>query len=385
MVPVVTALLFLTNTGMYDYFMWISMNLNRLILILMVVRNNMVVNTPAQLTQPYYECYPSPDAAFFNALGIASGNTQLAVPLAVLGTIPLLYLLLLLLGQVPPKEEYSNQEKAQVMDIFSIILLRLRDGKSRGFKRRGVLLKMIKELISAAKEEVGYPDSDDDEDEDDEDDEDDDGDEDENGGEAEDSDDDEDEYERQTSFSTAASSQASYPLNPHAVLTHQNSNSDMSFRASYVIDSDDELESPPAIVSAGNSPRVSAPTAVNGNSNSSSRVNSPSVTVSKSSKAAPKASSATKASTVGKDGKKKSAKSSPSAASKKTLGKKVKVKKVDSAVAGGSSDAMATAPAAASHATGFRARRTKMEIFTRYEYLCDHGISVLCAIILFIS
>lgn len=332
----------------------------------------MVVNTPAQLTQPYYECYPSADAAFFNALGIASGNTQLAVPLAVLGTIPLLYLLLLLLGQVPPKEEYSNQEKAQVMDIFSIILLRLRDGKSRGFKRRGVLLKMIKELISAAKEEVGYPDSDDDEDEDDEDDYGD-GDEDDHVGDAEDSDvEDGDEDERQTSFSTAASSQASYHLNPHAVLTHQNSNTDMSFRASYVIDSDDELEAPPAIVSAGNSPRTSAPHTTNGSnsSNSSSRVNSPIVTVTKSSKSIAKSPSATKAPTISanKDTKKNSTKSSTGATSKKTLRKKTKVKKVDSSAdVGTSSETISSAPASSNYPAGFRARRTKMDIFTKYE------------------
>lgn len=42
-----------------------------------------------------------------------------------------------------------------------MLLLRLRDGKTRGIKPRGVLAALTKEIISAAKEEGGYPDSDD--------------------------------------------------------------------------------------------------------------------------------------------------------------------------------------------------------------------------------
>lgn len=124
------------------------------------------MTAPAQLTQNYYDCYPTASSAFFNALGIASGNTQLVVPLTVLATIPLIYLFLVLIRRVPPKEEYTALEKEEVMEIVSIILLRLRDGKTRGFKKNGVLVKLTKELIKAAKEEVGYPDSDDDEEED---------------------------------------------------------------------------------------------------------------------------------------------------------------------------------------------------------------------------
>ena len=129
-------------------------------------RNRLVSTAPAQLTQDYYDCYPTASNAFFNALGIASGNTQLVVPLTVLVTIPLIYLFLVLIQQVPPKEEYTALEKEEVMEIVSIILLRLRDGKTRGFKKNGVLVKLTKELIKAAKEDVGYPDSDDDDEED---------------------------------------------------------------------------------------------------------------------------------------------------------------------------------------------------------------------------
>lgn len=121
----------------------------------------MVQNTPTALTQSYYDCYQSPESALFSALGIASGNTSLAVPIVVMAILPLLYLLLVAIRQVPPKEEYSDPEKDQAIEILSILMLRLRDGKTRGVKKGGILMKLTQELITAAKEEGGYPDSDD--------------------------------------------------------------------------------------------------------------------------------------------------------------------------------------------------------------------------------
>jgi hypothetical protein len=54
-----------------------------------------------------------------------------------------------------------------VIDSWATQLLRIRDGKTRGLRVKGVLLALGKELIRAAKEEGGYPDSDDSDDEDD--------------------------------------------------------------------------------------------------------------------------------------------------------------------------------------------------------------------------
>ena len=55
-----------------------------------------------QLTQDYYECYPSTYNAFLDAVGIASGNTSLAVPIIVFLLLPLLYFLLVAINQVRP-------------------------------------------------------------------------------------------------------------------------------------------------------------------------------------------------------------------------------------------------------------------------------------------
>jgi hypothetical protein len=70
--------------------------------------------------------------------------------------------------KMPPPEEYSETDKQKATEILSIMMLRLRDGKTRGVKKSGVLNAMVKELISAAKQEGGFPDSDDEDDDEDE-------------------------------------------------------------------------------------------------------------------------------------------------------------------------------------------------------------------------
>jgi hypothetical protein len=126
-----------------------------------------VLQAPTQLTQDYFECYEGDFSAFFDAVGIASGNTSLAVPVLSCILLPLLYVFLILVKLAPPQKEYNKLEKDQALDILSLLLLRLRDGKTRGVKKNGVLMYLTKELIDAAREEGGYPDSDDEEEEED--------------------------------------------------------------------------------------------------------------------------------------------------------------------------------------------------------------------------
>eukprot|EP01038_Epipyxis_sp_PR26KG_P008682 gene8682-11733_t len=99
------------------------------------------------------------------AVGIAAGNTQLFLPILVMSLLPFLYFLLVIIKQVPPKEEYPEEEKKQALEILSILLLRLRDGKTRGIRKKGLIETLAKEMIIAAKDEGGYPDSDDEDDE----------------------------------------------------------------------------------------------------------------------------------------------------------------------------------------------------------------------------
>lgn len=89
--------------------------------------------------------------------------------------MPLVYFYLLGIGHAPPKLEYEKEEYEASLQAFANIMLRLRDGKTRNLDKKGVLVKIVKELKKAATVEGGYPDSDDDSDSDDDNDSDSDG------------------------------------------------------------------------------------------------------------------------------------------------------------------------------------------------------------------
>jgi hypothetical protein len=133
---------------------------------------DLLVDPPMQFTQIFQECYMNTWDALYNAVGIAQGNVSIQVPFFVFAVLPIFYLLLLCCDQLPPKEEYADQEKQDAIEILSLQLLRLRDGKTRGMKKKGILTKLAGELIHAAKQSGGYPDSDDEDDDDDDDDDD---------------------------------------------------------------------------------------------------------------------------------------------------------------------------------------------------------------------
>ena len=60
----------------------------------------MVNNPPAQFTQNYYSCYPLSLPSFQTAVGIASGNTTLSLPVLVFMVLPIIYFFMLKLNQV---------------------------------------------------------------------------------------------------------------------------------------------------------------------------------------------------------------------------------------------------------------------------------------------
>ena len=64
-----------------------------------------------------------------------------------------MYLFLLSIGQVPPKEEYTNEELHDAIMVLSKQLLRMRDGKTRGMKIHGAIYHLTKELVEASKQE----------------------------------------------------------------------------------------------------------------------------------------------------------------------------------------------------------------------------------------
>ncbi len=118
-------------------------------------------NPPVLLTEPYYECTSTFYSALNNAIGIASGNTSTFFPLGVAFLLPLMYLYLKIIGYVPPKEEYTKDEKEEAINVLATNILRSRDGKTRAMTRNGAIVSLSKDLLKVAKEAPGYPDSDD--------------------------------------------------------------------------------------------------------------------------------------------------------------------------------------------------------------------------------
>ena len=124
---------------------------------------------PVKLTQDYYQCVATPYSALFDSLGIAAGNTATIVPIGLLCLLPLLYMYLQATDKLPPKEEYTADERRAASEALALLMLRYRDGKTRGMKSKGVLAQLTAELVQSAKTESGFPDSDDDSDDEDDD------------------------------------------------------------------------------------------------------------------------------------------------------------------------------------------------------------------------
>lgn len=107
----------------------------------------LVNQPPVNFTQIYFECTYQVRGAIVQALGIAQGNTQIFLPFLIFAILPFLYAVLVLIQQVPPKDEYREQEKNQATQMLALIMLRLRDGKTRGIKRNGVLQRLVEGIV----------------------------------------------------------------------------------------------------------------------------------------------------------------------------------------------------------------------------------------------
>lgn len=106
---------------------------------------------PVPLTQSYYECYNTIDAALLNAAGVATGNASIAMLVLMIALLPLIYTLLAIFHQVPEPSEYSERQRAIALDTFSTALLRTRD--HRLVKHHPVLQDLFYDLIEVMQED----------------------------------------------------------------------------------------------------------------------------------------------------------------------------------------------------------------------------------------
>ena len=84
--------------------------------------------------------------------------------------LPIVYLYLQNSSDKPMKKEYEEEELQAAASALALMVLRIRDGKTRDTVANGVLRALTRELMLSARSEGGYPDSDDEEDDDDKDD-----------------------------------------------------------------------------------------------------------------------------------------------------------------------------------------------------------------------
>lgn len=106
-------------------------------------------NPPTPITEKFFQCTLTELDAVNNAIGIASGNTTTIVPVAVLLLLPFIYLWLKAFNIPIPVPEYPEEQRKDVSEFFITTLMRANDKKTRGMKKNGVLLKLVKELRHA--------------------------------------------------------------------------------------------------------------------------------------------------------------------------------------------------------------------------------------------
>ena len=90
---------------------------------LLVCRNDLLLNPPGALQESYYRCIPKPLNAFLEAAGIAEGNTEVAMPIVLVGLF-LALTLIELSGYFPKSpEKYSLGQTAETLEHFAHMVL----------------------------------------------------------------------------------------------------------------------------------------------------------------------------------------------------------------------------------------------------------------------
>jgi hypothetical protein len=107
---------------------------------------------PTPLTQIYYQCYPLASDAFLNAVGVASGNTSIAMLLLLFICVPIVFTVMALCRPIPIPLEYTENQKKTTLDTLATLILRVRDEHYEGIDEKSTITKVAEELIDAVKE-----------------------------------------------------------------------------------------------------------------------------------------------------------------------------------------------------------------------------------------
>jgi hypothetical protein len=104
---------------------------------------------PTPLTQIYYRCVSHQYDALLNAVGVASGNTSIAMLLLLLLSVPLVFSMMICFKVVPKEQEYSEKQKERTLDTLATLLLRAKDYHYEALEKNGTIVQIANELITA--------------------------------------------------------------------------------------------------------------------------------------------------------------------------------------------------------------------------------------------
>mmetsp|Transcript_12931 Transcript_12931/g.13968 ORF Transcript_12931/g.13968 Transcript_12931/m.13968 type:complete len:954 (+) Transcript_12931:39-2900(+) len=106
-------------------------------------------NSPTPLTQIYYKCHSTSIDALINAVGVASGNTSIAMLLLLFISVPLVFGFMACCRVIPKEQEFREKEKSIVLDTLATVLLRIRDKHYEALDPCGTAANLAEELIIA--------------------------------------------------------------------------------------------------------------------------------------------------------------------------------------------------------------------------------------------
>jgi hypothetical protein len=110
---------------------------------------NLASTPPTPLTQIYYECLPAQYDAFLNAVGVASGNTSIAMLILLFLCVPIVFGIIACCRQIPIPQEYSEKPKEKTLDTLATLILRIRDDHYEGIAKDSEISKIAEEMVKA--------------------------------------------------------------------------------------------------------------------------------------------------------------------------------------------------------------------------------------------
>ena len=117
---------------------------------------------PVKFYQDFYTCKPDPLTTAQAALGVASGNLSVTVPIVLAILLPLVFLLLQCLDKVPLEDIYGKEDEEKALQVVAGMMLRLRDRRAVGLRPNSILQLWYSELTESAQvslyRELMYPD-----------------------------------------------------------------------------------------------------------------------------------------------------------------------------------------------------------------------------------